>query len=351
MGDARLYKTVAALRRAGCDVQVRGLGDERRAPDGCEVITAAPAGKVARALRALVWPWRVHADVLVTIDPDTSLSAFLATRLRRISWVADVHEDYRAVLRDRSWVPRPLLALLQAGVSAMNQLIARADLVLVADEHVPPLHARRRYVMRNEPDFSLLPAPVNRVDGDGWRALYVGDVRRTRGLQTMVEAVAVTASDAQPWELDIVGPCLGNDRDWLLTRLQDPDCTGIRWHDRQGPKRSWEIGAGADVGFCLLAQTPAFTEAMPSKIYEYMACGLPTIATPLPRVVELLHSTNAGMLVESVDETVEALRRFATDTEWRSGLTVSARAAGEVAAGLRSTYDEAAGLIATLPAR
>lgn len=348
MGDARLHKTAAALLRAGFDVHVSGLGDESRAPDGCSVTAVLSAGKVTRAVRAFVWPLRVRADVLLTIDPDTSPGAFLAWRLRRVKWVADVHEDYRELLHDRSWVPRPLLALLQTGVSAMNWLIAHADLVLVADEHVPPRRARHRYVMRNEPDFSLLHEAADRVDDGKWRAVYVGDNRRSRGLQTMVEAVAATASDAQPWELDIVGPSSGSDRDWLQARLQDPDCSGIRFHGRQDPKHSWETAAGADLGLCLLAQTPAFIDAMPSKIYEYMASGLPTIATPLPRVAELLQRTGAGTLVESTEETVAALRRYATDAEWRAGLVTAARAAGAVVPGRTSTYDEAAVLIAAL---
>lgn len=350
VGDARLHKTAAALRRAGFDVHVRGLGDARRAPEGCSVSTAVSAGKAMRAFRAVVWPLRVRADVLLTIDPDTSLGAFVAARLRRVPWVADVHEDYRAVLLDRSWVPRPMLSLLQTAVSALNWLIAHADLVLVADEHVPPRRARHRYVMRNEPDLAMLRTTVDGVQGDGWRAAYVGDNRRSRGLQTMVEAVAATALDAQPWKLDIVGPTSSNDREWLLARLRDPDCSAIRWHGRQSPKQSWEIAGGADLGFCLLAKTPAFTEAMPSKIYEYMASGMPTVASPLPRVAELLHRTGAGVLVESLDETVAALRRYATDTEWRDGLIAAARAAGAVSAGRRNTYDRAAKLIATLPA-
>ncbi len=350
MGDARLHKTAAALQRAGFDVHVLGLGDDNRAPEGCSVTTFLSAGKLTRAARAFSWPLRVHADVLVTIDPDTSPGALLATRMRGIPWVADVHEDYRELLRDRSWVPRPLLALLQAGVSAMNWLIAHADLVLVADEHVPPRRAPHRYVMRNEPDFALLRT-AGKPDGeDGWRAVYVGDNRRSRGLQTMVEAVAATASDAQPWQLDIIGPSSGKDRDWLQARLGDPDCRGIRYHGRQEPKRSWEIASSADLGFCLLAQTPAFIDAMPSKIYEYMASGLPTIATPLPRVAELLDRTGAGALVESVDETVAALRRFATDTEWRASLTTSAQNAKITDPTRPSTYDEAATLIASLPA-
>lgn len=305
-------------------------------------------GKVRRFGRALAWPWRAQADILLTIDPDPTPSAWLFSRARRVPWVADVHEDYRALLKDRSWVPKPLLKVLQAAVSALTWTTRHADLVLVADEHVPPRRAGKRYVMRNEPDFTLLPDMMSPVDDGQWRAVYIGDNRRSRGLQTMVEAVAMTAGDAAPWQLDIVGPARGSDREWLLKRLRDDDCRRIRFHDRQEPKRSWEIARGADLGFCLLANTPAFADAMPSKIYEYLACGLPTIATPLPRVAELVQRTGAGAIVDSADETARVLRRYASDPLWRADLVDAAREAGEVARTRRNTYDDAASLIAGL---
>ncbi len=350
MGDARLHKTAAALRRAGCDVHVHGLGETHQAPEGCAVTVAPSAGKLTRAMRALIWPWMIRADVLLTIDPDTAPSAFLVCKLRRSAWVADVHEDYRQLLHDRSWVPRPLLTLLQAGVGAMNWIISRADLVLVADEHVPPRRAPRRHVLRNEPDFSLLRTPTRPVEDGRWRAVYVGDNRRSRGLQMMVEAVAATAFDERPWELDIIGPSSGDDRVWLDARLQEPDCRTIIFHGRREPRRAWDIVAGADVGLCLLADTPAFADAMPSKVYEYLACGLPTFATPLPRVAELLRRTGAGTLVTSTGETVDALRRYASDAQWRASLVASAHTAGEAARGKPNAYDEVAALIRQLPA-
>ncbi|WP_221933131.1 glycosyltransferase [Tessaracoccus rhinocerotis] len=348
MADARLHRSAAALRRAGAVVEVHGLGDGTQGPPGCRVTTAPHTGKVGRLLRALTWPFRAEGDVLVTIDPDTSPAALLAARLRRRRWVADVHEDYAALLEDRAWVPRPLLKVLQVAVGAMNALIGCADLVLVADEHVPPRQARNRQVMRNEPDFSLLPSLVQAVDGSPWRAVYIGDNRTSRGLRTMLEAVAATAGDPEPWQLDLVGPVSESDREWFERRLAEPDCALVTAHGRRDPQTSWEIAAGADVGLCLLENTPAFAEAMPSKVYEYLACGMPTVATPLPRVVELLHRTGAGVVVDSAAETTATLRRFTTDAPWRADLREAAREAGEVARTRRNTYDEAAKRILAL---
>lgn len=348
VADARLHRTAAGLLRAGADVEIHGLGDAELGPKGCRVHTAPRRGKLGRLVQAVVWPWQARGDVLLTIDPETSLSAFLSTRFGRKKWVADVHEDYAALLQDRSWVPRPLLKVLQTAAGFMNALIKRAHLVLVADEHVPPRKARNRYVLRNEPDFTLLPELSEPTDGAPWRAIYIGDNRTSRGLRTMVEAVAATSSDPEPWHLDIVGPVAAADKDWFEGRLAQPDAARITAHGRQEPKGSWEIAEGADVGFCLLADTPAFSDAMPSKIYEYLACGLPTVATPLPRVAELLHRTQAGVLVSTPEETTLVLRKFADDAQWRAELRGAAREAGEVARSRRNTYDEAAARISKL---
>ncbi len=327
---------------------VHGLGDASHGPAGCSVTTAPSAGKVRRGLRALTWPWGTSADIVVTLDPDTAVAAFLATRLRRTRWVADVHEDYEALLKDRSWVPAPLLAVLQGAVSLLNRVITHADLVVVADEHVPPRRAAHRIVMRNEPDFSMLP-PVRSLRPNGpWRAVHIGDNRTSRGLRTMVEAVAATVDDVQPWHLDIVGPVAAADRDWFAERTSRPDARHITCHGRLEPTTAWKLAADADVGLCLLATTPAFIDAMPSKVYEYLGCGLPAIATPLPRVAELLHRTGAGVIVEGVEETTGELRRFASDAVWRDELVAAAQEAADVARDRRNTYDVAAARILAL---
>jgi len=336
------------LRRAGLTVEILGLGDPAGGPAGATIRTAPRQGAAVRAMRALLWPWRLRTPVLLTIDPDTAPMAWLSRRLRRGAWVADVHEDYRALLTDRPWVPGPLLRVLQGTVGLLTRIIAAADLVLAADDHVPPRTAPRRMLLRNEPDLSLLP-PIRRDRAEGqYRALYIGDNRRTRGLQAMIEAVAATVSDPHPWALDLVGAVAPADRSWLETRLTDDDCRHVSFHDRLPPAEAWRLAERADVGFCLLDDTPAFRDAMPSKVYEYQACGLPTVATPLPRVAALLAGTGAGVVVSGHDETVAALRRFATDEAYRGELVAAARAAGTEARERPNPYDDVAAAVAAL---
>lgn len=306
-------------------------------------------GKFKRLGRALVWPFHAQGDVLLTIDPDTALAAYLSSRLLGRHWVADVHEEYADLLQDRDWVPRWALRLLQHAVGFLNRIITRADLVLVADEHVSPREITHRFVMRNEADLTMLPA-IRETEAEEFRALYIGDNRESRGLMMMVEAVAATADDASPWHLDIVGPMAGKDLDWFEQRCTRADARNIHFHDRRPPAQAWQFAETASVGLCLLQDTPAFHDAMPSKVYEYQACGLPIIATALPRVVEFFQDSPGGVIVDTADDVTQALRRFAKDAGYRQRLIHDARTAGVLSRSKPNVYDRAARAIAAVAA-
>ena len=300
VADARLHREVAALHRAGLVVEVLGLGDPAGGPEGADVRTRARGSMPARAVRALRLPFAARGRVLLTLDPDVVPAALVAALVRRRRLVADVHEDYVALLADRAWVPGPLLRVIRWVARWCVGLAGRATLTVVADDHVPPRQdrCRRRLVVRNLPDPALLPPGRPVVDEPELRAVYIGDVRTSRGLRTMIEAVAA----APGWQLDVVGPVAAADAGWLAGRLTGADVAGrVVLHGRMPPRAAWEIGARASVGMMLLGRTPAFDDSVPTKLYEYLACGLAVLSTPMPRVAALLDGSPAAVLVPEAD--------------------------------------------------
>jgi glycosyltransferase involved in cell wall biosynthesis len=351
VADARLHREVAALRRAGLVVEVLGLGDPSTGPKGATVRTASRAGMFRRTVRALVWPWSASGRVLVTIDPDTVPSAVVAAWVLRKRFVSDVHEDYLALVADRSWVRWPMGPAIRTLTRAVVRLSGRADLTVVADDHVPPATTicRDRLVLRNLPDLTMLPEASGAGDEQSpLRAIYIGDLRRSRGGRDAVEAVAL----APGWELDLVGAAPPEEAAWLEQRLGRPDVAGrVRWHGRQPPERAWHFARGAHVGMTLLADTPAFRAAVPTKVYEYLACGLAVVTSPLPRVVQLVAGAGAGWVVEGSEATGQLLRDLAAD---RPLLDERMRAAARWSAeqgAAASEYDVLAARVATLADR
>jgi glycosyltransferase involved in cell wall biosynthesis len=318
VADARLHKVTAGLQRAGLSVEVLALGTEKDAPPGVTVRVRPRPGLAGRAVLALTLPWKARGATLLVLDPDALLGARLANLVRPRRLVADVHEDYAALLRDRPWAQGALGSLARTMVGAATAVARGCDITVVADDHVPPVQAARRIVVRNEPDPTFLPSRV--VPGQHPRAVYVGDVRRTRGLAAMLEAL----EGAPSWTLDVVGPIARDDQAWLAGRLEaSPDLAArVRWHGRLTPRRAWEVAAGAWAGLCLLEPTPAFVDAVPSKLYEYLAAGIVPVVTDLPRQCHLVGEAGSGIV--AVDPAAAAAALVALESDPRERLRASA---------------------------
>jgi glycosyltransferase involved in cell wall biosynthesis len=350
VADARLHRIVAALVRAGLAVDVVGIGNPDDGPQGASVQTTRRGSLPARGLRAVTLPWRARGAVVVCLDPDVAIGCMPARFIRRNRLVVDVHEDYEALLADRAWATG-LRGWLAGRVARLASVAAaRADITVVADEHVPPPEdsCRERLVIRNQPDLALMAGARGAGRDRDLRAVYVGDVRRSRGLDSMVEALAL----APAWTLDIVGPVSRADALWLEERLKAPDLAGrVRVHGRRPPAAAWEIAGGAQVGLALLGDTPAFRAAMPTKVSEYLAAGMAVVATPLPRVESLLAESKAGAVVPDAREAGAVLRRWAEEGAAElDRLRAAARAWSDDLVRDRSPYDvlavEVKGLVA-----
>jgi glycosyltransferase involved in cell wall biosynthesis len=312
VADARLHREVAALIRNELSVEVLALGAAANGPTAAQIRTTARRGPLLRAVRALLIPWRARGRVVITLDPDVAFGAWLRRAVlgrRRTRLVVDVHEDYGALLRDRAWARGPVGLIARVWGGSGMFAAARSDLAVVADDHLQPT-LRRRIVLRNLPDLSMLPGPSDREQHP--RALYVGDLRASRGLFEMVEAVRT----APGWSLDLVGPVSKADAARLADLLAEDDdlSARVRLHGRLPPARAWELARGAWVGLLLLADTPAFREAIPSKLYEYLHCGLAVISTDLPRSAQLLNDSGAGHVVRDAARAADQLREWSSDT-------------------------------------
>jgi glycosyltransferase involved in cell wall biosynthesis len=117
------------------------------------------------------------------------------------------------------------------------------------------------------------------------------------------------------------------------------------------PEAAWKLASGAWVGLSMLEDTPAFHEAVPSKLYEYLAAGLAVATTPLPRAAEIVRASGGGVVVADAAALSATLRSWAVRPEELEPVrAAAARWARETFAGI-SAYDELAGRLRELSRR
>jgi glycosyltransferase involved in cell wall biosynthesis len=109
---------------------------------------------------------------------------------------------------------------------------------------------------------------------------------------------------------------------------------GARIHflDPVPPDRIRPVIAGADAGITLLEDTCLNHRfALPNKLFDYLAAGLPVLGSRLPEIDRIVKGRDVGLTVdpEDHDELVSGLRRLATDTDARAQWATHALAAAE----------------------
>jgi glycosyltransferase involved in cell wall biosynthesis len=280
-------------------------------------------------------------DIVLIHDPELLLAVRLAGvgRLPPVVW--DVHEDTAVALGDREWVPGPLRRLLAALVRRLERWAERNVHLILAEDGYRSRFRRTHPVVRNHPwERGVSVATADAPSATVPRVVYVGRISRGRGLATMLGLARGLRGEAR---VELAGTVDADVADEVREAAADGTIVhhGFVPNDRIG-----EVLEGGSVALSLLSDDPNYLVSMPSKVIEYLAHGVPVVATPLPSVRALVDDEGGGLLVpfDDLPATIGAVRRILADGELRARLAEQ----GRLAASRRTWEVEGARLASTL---
>jgi glycosyltransferase involved in cell wall biosynthesis len=330
--DPRIrYKLVASLvDHADIRVAVREPGPGSTAGVRYEPLAG---GRLRRTVAASWKLLRRDYDVASVHDPELLPAALVAGLLRR-RVVFDVHEDIPAQIRTKAYLPavvRWLAAWLAAG---MLRAMERVGEVTLAEPNYAPLFRRRHPVFPNYLPDVPLPPPQDAKAG----AVYLGDVTETRGVATAVEAIAI--SEKNP-ALTLIGRCAPEVREHLDMLATDGGVV-VRYLGYLPLEQALSVVAEHAVALAPLHDLPNYRESFPTKLLDYLALGVPVVASALPGAQRLLGSAPGVVWVEPGDavELASSIDLILASTEFR---TQAAAGASSLRAAYRWPTEEVRG--------
>ncbi|MFB9896024.1 glycosyltransferase family 4 protein [Planobispora takensis] len=334
--DARImHRQIRTLLEAGHDITyVAPFTDCNVTPDpGIRAVdvpraTGRHRRRALNAARGALKRGVQGADLLVVHDIE------LLSRLprRRPATVWDVHEDTAAVIAADPGLPPVLRRALSALVRrAETRAERRLHLILAEEAH------RERFALPHPvvPNTTYVPRRLPAVPGRN-RVIYVGRVSRARGAAELVELARRLLPHGI--RLDLVGAA---DED-VRPLLRDAQREGVLdWYGYVPNRHALRMAEGALAGLSLLHDTPAHRQAMPAKVVEYMARGVPVVTTPLPAAAALVGGADCGLVVPfgDVDAAVGAVLGLREDP----GAAAAMGARGHAEASQRYDWPEQAG--------
>jgi hypothetical protein len=242
----------------------------------------------------------------------------------------DLWPDYLAemgTLRSKS--------LTRALLATDRRLLARAVRLVTVTEPLKEmliakgLDASRIAVISNgvDPDEyypAIEPAPapaLERREGD-FLVGYLGNFGAGQRLDVVLEAAALLAQSLPRARFVLAGD--GTEYGRIRKRAEELKLTNLEFLATLPRDRTRAFYNACDACLVPLAPLPVFAHALPTKLFEIMACGRPVLASAGGLVAGVLAETGAGIASEpgnaaALAQSVESLAAMSGDERARMG--------------------------------
>jgi len=312
------YREARSLHRAGYEVTLIAIHPRDEVKDGVQIIGLP---RVPRWRRPILWlrllrlALATDADAFHFHDPELLFVTPWLRLLTGTPTVYDIHEVYADFIRVKDYMPvwirnpiawtfrwlEPLLARLQSG------------LIFADDQIAADFHRLRcpKTTLFNFPSREFVEQAAVETAGIGERPptiLHLGGHERNRGTRLMIAAFHQVLRERPEARLQLVGHYAPLDLEDEVRA--DVAHRGIDHAVTIAGRAPFEtIGdylKQAAVGWVAWQPVPKNEKNIPTKLFEYMAYGLPIVAGDLRSIQPFVQNGENGYRVIADDPTAHA---------------------------------------------
>ena len=316
--DQRLfYKEGQSLVAAGYDVTIIGPGNpnEAGARAGLRIETITPPQSALDRLRNMGRLWKAarrSASTLFHIPDPELLPLGIILRLTGHQVIYDVHENYPKVVYARRWIPRRLRWVAAIAVDLLEKVAAKAlsGVIGVVEEQAERFARHGSFeVVKNYPRAEWFE-PNGHATEYAFELIHVGSLSRDRGSEFLIEVLRHVHNTHPQVRLRTLGRFHSDEEEESFRLLvEEYDlCDHVCCHTRPVPYdalggliRSHRIGLIP--GQVSVKNLSPF---VPTKLFEYLACGVPVVASGLPSIERFYEYADWGILADPNDPVVHA---------------------------------------------
>ena len=284
-------KGSAIHKRDGSSVAIQDIG---KLPWG------RPGRMIFGAWRAFREIRRLQADVVHFHDPEL-IPTSIALKLLGYKVIYDVHEDVPRDILDKPWLPRILQKPIAWIMTLVEWFAAKVfDAIVPATPKIAErFPAGKTVVVQNFPILLELVAPnpvpyLQRLPAFA----YVGVIAETRGAREMVQAMGCL-DERMKARLELAGEFGSAGLEVELQAI--PGWASANIHGHISRPEVTKLLGDVKAGLVVLHPTAAYPDAYPIKMFEYMAAGIPVIASDFPLWRKIIENAGCGLLVDPLN--------------------------------------------------
>lgn len=332
--DTRIsYRQAKALMDNGYSVRLYGIESEK--PD-VEGINFSSLKERKSRLKRFLFSFSLFfkllkdkGDIYHFHDPELIPTGILLALFGK-KVIYDSHEHYPDVLLDRYWIPK----IFKYIIAVIYNIFEAAGLSLFAGMIVTNEINEKKYMKKNIRLALIRNYPLPEIilaedDLNNHRfnctLLYLGKIFEIRGIENLLEIIRIVHQSIPEVRLRLVGELYPDDYGRVLSgKIRSLGLENIVSIEKSVPYfKIKDITRECDIGMMVFKPTLNNMYVTPNKMFEYMAGGLPLIASDFPAMAKIIKEVDSGLLVnpDNKEEVSRSIVQLLRDENLRNRLS------------------------------
>lgn len=230
-----------------------------------------------------------------------------------IDVIFDMHENIPKDISSKHYLSKSQKAIIFVLYRIFERILILSTAVICAENSYAQYYPwlKRKATILNYPRIASIPSKA-RIQK--YTFGYLGSVSHNRGIISATKAIKRLRGTGVPATFLCIGPI--DPKVQVAPLFSEAVHEG--WLEAPGriqADKAWPLIAQCRIGLAILDNEDNFTTSYPTKIFEYMAIGIPIIASDFPLYKETVDRAQCGITVspDSEKEIFDAMRLLATN--------------------------------------
>ncbi len=303
--DTRIfYKECKSLAKNGFDVKLIVINGESFSEDDVEVfgVPCQYSGRLQRFYKASKTAYKkaleLNADIYHFHDPEfLPYASKLIKKGGKV--IYDVHEDLPRQMLSKYWIPLPFRKSGSKIIEFFeNKYAGKMSCIITATSYIKERFLKFHNNVIEVQNFPIIKFLQNSkgVDKTSSEACYIGSIAEVRGISELIKSLTFVEDNIR---LNLAGKF--NPESYRNELTQISGWEKVIELDFIDPSQIKDILQKSFVGIVTLHPIINYLDALPVKMFEYMAAGIPVIASNFPILKEIIESNNCGICVDPLN--------------------------------------------------
>lgn len=316
--DTRIFYKMCQTLSKAYDVTLIANHSQKEIIDGIQIIPSKVfSNRKYRVFFSWYWMFfkaiKVNAKLYHFHDPELIPCGLLLKILGK-KVIYDIHENIAEDIFDKPWIKNPKLAYRI--FNAFEKLAVKHFFIILAENSYQnryiQLNANYQVVL-NYCDVDFFKNYTSTPSKETINLFYIGILLENRGILQIIEAMILLINKGIKIKFHIVGE-LYSDLRKKISGLEDYQHIKehLVFYDRRPLDQGYELASKMNIGMCIIWPMKNSMESYPTKLFEYMAVGLPIITSNFPLYKKVVEQNGCGICVNpmsaiEISEAIEEL--------------------------------------------